>query len=166
MQSRGIRLVWQPKETARGVPPLDRCSRRRANAGRRLVQMKAMAAEFTAADDFKISSSDQETTRHELRLLPTPVYRYEDPKRASTDGAVFAFVHGTDPEVFLVLESRSPRRQELRLALHARADDLLGGQRQARGRASLERSRALEQEHTRRPISRLAARAEQISTHS
>ena len=44
------------------------------------------------------------------------------------DGAVFAFVHGTDPEVFLVLESRVADKDKAQLALHACADDLLGRQ--------------------------------------
>jgi hypothetical protein len=45
-----------------------------------------------------------------LRLLPTPLYRY-DPKESETavsflkDGALFAFVMGTDPEVILLLEA-------------------------------------------------------------
>jgi hypothetical protein len=40
--------------------------------------------------------------RTELRLLSTPVYRYQ------VDGALFAFVCAvaTDPEAFLLLEAR------------------------------------------------------------
>jgi hypothetical protein len=106
MQS-GDKVFWQPGEAAEAFRPLDGAPAPAATAGRRLVQMKAIAAEFTAADDFKISSTDQETTRHELRLLPTPIYRYEDKEADIADGAVFAFVHGTDPEVFLVLECRT-----------------------------------------------------------
>jgi hypothetical protein len=105
----GQRDIWRPSEAAEGFRPLEEAPAPAATAGRRLVQMKAIAAEFTAADDFKISSADQETTRHELRLLPTPVYRYEDKDEGIVDGAVFAFVHGTDPEVFLVLECASAK---------------------------------------------------------
>jgi hypothetical protein len=106
MQS-GEKVFWQPKAAAEAFRKLDDAPAPAATAGRRLIQMKAIAAEFTAADDFKISSADQETTRHELRLLPTPVFRYEDKEAEIADGAVFAFVHGTDPEVFLVLENRT-----------------------------------------------------------
>lgn len=108
MQS-GDKVFWQPKEAAESFRSLDGAPAPAPTAGRRLVQMKAIAAEFTAADDFKINSTDQETTRHELRLLPTPIYRYEDKKAGIADGAAFAFVHGTDPEVFLVLESRTSK---------------------------------------------------------
>lgn len=107
----GEKVFWQPKAAAEAFRKLDGAPAPAATAGRRLIQMKALAAEFTAADDFKISSTDQETTRHELRLLPTPVFRYEDKEAGIADGAVFAFVHGTDPEVFLVLENRSTAGQ-------------------------------------------------------
>jgi hypothetical protein len=105
----GDDVFWQPKETAEAFRLLEGAPAPAPTAGRRLVQMKALAAEFTAADDFKISSTDQETTRHELRLLPTPIYRYENKEADVADGAVFAFVHGTDPEVFLVLETRTAK---------------------------------------------------------
>jgi hypothetical protein len=44
--------------------------------------------------------------QEELRLLTTPVYRYASEKQAVTDGALFAFARGTDPEVFLLIEAR------------------------------------------------------------
>ena len=105
----GQKVFWQPSEAAEDFRPLPGAPTPAPSAGRRLVQMKAIAAEFTAVDDFKISSADQETTLHELRLLPTPVYRYEDKDDGIADGAVFAFVHGTDPEIFLVLECASAK---------------------------------------------------------
>ena len=48
--------------------------------------------------------------REELRLLPKPIYRYElDAAKAAhpelVDGAVFAFVQGTDPEAVLLIEA-------------------------------------------------------------
>lgn len=97
---------WQPKSGTDEFRPLTDGPPAADMAGRRLVQMKGLAARFAASDDFKISSTDKETTRHELRLLPTPAYRYEDKQAGIRDGAVFAFVHGTNPEVFLVLELR------------------------------------------------------------
>ena len=104
---KGDKVFWRPKQPAEAFRRLTEAPAPAATPGRRLVQMKALAEEFSAADDFKINTSDQETTRHELRLLTTPIYRYEDAAARIQDGAVFAFVHGTDPEVFLVLESRT-----------------------------------------------------------
>jgi len=105
----GDKTFWQPQEPYEAFRRLDDAPPAAANAGRRLVQMKVIAAEFSAADDFKINAGDKETTRHALRMLPTPIYRYDDPDAGVEDGTVFAFVHGTDPEVFLVLESRAEK---------------------------------------------------------
>ena len=41
-----------------------------------------------------------------LRLLSQPVARYESKSGGVIDGALFAFVEATDPEVFLLLEMR------------------------------------------------------------
>jgi hypothetical protein len=45
------------------------------------------------------------------------VYRYHDDAAGVDDGAVFAFVHGTDPELFLVLEQRNKEAKGWRYAL-------------------------------------------------
>ena len=40
--------------------------------------------------------------RHELRLMPQPLYRYDaDDEGGTFDGALFAFAQGTDPEILL-----------------------------------------------------------------
>ncbi|HVW38265.1 MAG TPA: hypothetical protein VHB99_13210, partial [Pirellulales bacterium] len=51
-----------------------------------------------------------DSDREELRLLPRPLYRYETDRHEAAggdvlDGAVFAFVMGTDPESLLLIES-------------------------------------------------------------
>lgn len=54
----------------------------------------------------------------QLRLLPRPLYRYQTNRDNLIDGALFAFVQGTDPEVVLVLEAtRRDKRSEWRYAL-------------------------------------------------
>jgi hypothetical protein len=105
----GDKTFWQPQEPYEAYRRLDDVPPAADSAARRLVQMKSIAADFSAADDFKINTTDKETTRHALRMLSTPIYRYDDSDAGIEDGAVFAFVHGTDPEVFLVLESRSDK---------------------------------------------------------
>jgi hypothetical protein len=44
----------------------------------------------------------------ELRLLPQPLFRYEPDREVPdlVDGALFAFVQGTDPQSLLILEAR------------------------------------------------------------
>ena len=74
-----------------------------ATPGARLIQMKKLAAEFSG------HSLDKEKERLELRLLPTPLYRYPTAKTGVIDGALFSLVSnaGTDPEVLIVLEARA-----------------------------------------------------------
>ncbi|KKK97866.1 hypothetical protein LCGC14_2648460, partial [marine sediment metagenome] len=37
---------------------------------------------------------------------PRPIYRYESTVENPLDGALFVFVHATDPEIFLLIEAR------------------------------------------------------------
>lgn len=72
------------------------------SAARRLAQMRSIGQDFTA------HSLAADGERRELRLLTTPLYRYQSADPEVDDGALFAFVCtvGTDPEAFLVLEAR------------------------------------------------------------
>ncbi len=73
-----------------------------ATAPARLLQMRKLAAEFTG------HSSDPDKQRLELRLLPTPLYRYPAARTGVIDGALFTLVStvGTDPEVLVLVEAR------------------------------------------------------------
>jgi hypothetical protein len=63
--------------------------------------MRKLAQEFTGHE------IDREKKRWELRLLPTPMYRYPSAKSGVVDGALFALISdaGTDPEVLLLIEA-------------------------------------------------------------
>jgi hypothetical protein len=102
----GGTVRWAPAAAAADFRPLPGAPKAAGAAVNRLVQMKALAARFSAADDFRARVGDRETNRYQLRLLSTPVYRYADAKLGVNDGAVFVFVHGTDPELFVLLEHR------------------------------------------------------------
>jgi hypothetical protein len=73
-----------------------------ATPGARLVQMRKIAQEFSG------HSVDADRKKWELRLLPTPLYRYTPAKTGVVDGALFALVStaGTDPEVLILVEAR------------------------------------------------------------
>jgi hypothetical protein len=58
------------------------------------------------AKDFAGSKKEREGEQEELRLLPQPIHRYATPKEGILNGALFAFVQGTDPELFLLIEAR------------------------------------------------------------
>jgi hypothetical protein len=92
---------WQPQAglaraelPAAGAPA--------ATAGARLVQMRRLAQEFGGHE------VDRDGKRWELRLLPTPLYRYPSAKIGVVDGALFALMSsaGTDPEVLLLIEAK------------------------------------------------------------
>ena len=98
--TRDDKPVWEParegvsfKRLAGAPPPA-------ATAVKRLTQMKALADRFTANDEFEGKS------RWELRMLAKPLLRYADEQSDLLDGAMFALAHGTDPEVFILLEAR------------------------------------------------------------
>jgi hypothetical protein len=73
-----------------------------ASPAARLVQMRRLAQEFSGHE------FERDGKRWELRLLPTPLYRYPAGKSGVVDGAIFTLVSnaGTDPEVLLLVEAR------------------------------------------------------------
>ena len=68
------------------------------SAALRLAQMRRLAQRFR----LRVLRANP----LEARLLTQPLLRYVNPDAGSRDGAVFAFVEATDPEVFLMLEVR------------------------------------------------------------
>jgi hypothetical protein len=68
---------------------------------RRLTQMKELHRRFTAHERGSIDG------RIELRPLSSPLFRYSDAEAGILDGAIFAFVNGTNPEALVVLEAHT-----------------------------------------------------------
>jgi hypothetical protein len=95
-------------------------------AQRRLAQMRALADGFSAVlIDYRQNAKGE---RQSLRLLTKPVYRYSSPSGGVTDGAMFAFVMGTDAEVLLLVEARETKggsRWQYALA-RLNCDELVG----------------------------------------
>ncbi len=71
--------------------------------GLRLTQMRGIARKF------RMTSLWGEPTRTEweLRLLTTPLHRYESPAAKVLDGAIFGYAQGTNPEAVLIVEAIS-----------------------------------------------------------
>lgn len=77
-----------------------------ATAAGRLAQMRRLSEQFS----IRMEPMDEQPTQ--LRLLPQPIYRYEDNAAGVVDGAVFSFAEGTDPEALLMLEAvRKPNAE-------------------------------------------------------
>ena len=100
MGERNGQRVWYPQQpgvTFHSVPdaPVP------ANTAKaRIRQMKAFTRRFSAVPVGWNPSANQP-----LRLLPRELYRYESQDPNLLDGAIFAFVEGTDPEALLLLEA-------------------------------------------------------------
>ena len=86
-----------------GVVPklLDNAPDPAATEKMRLVQMRSLAREFTGH-----MQAGKQT--HELRLTPTPLFRFSSTNPDVFDGALFSYLwdNGTDPEFLLLLEAR------------------------------------------------------------
>jgi hypothetical protein len=87
-------MSW--KAVAGAAPPA-------ASRAERLRQMKQLAEGFSAYAVKTAPDYDEGSIWH-LRMMAQPVHRYAP--EAAVDGAIFVFAQGTDPEVFLLLESR------------------------------------------------------------
>jgi len=109
------RTFWQPEKPGIEFSPFPQAPEPADSAVKRLLQMKDLARRF------KSRLSDANRKSEELRLLPRPIYRYKTERKDLIDGALFAFVQGTDPEVVLVLEAdRRDGKSEWRYALTRR----------------------------------------------
>lgn len=97
----GNDLRWQPKPGLEFRPVPD-APAPAATPAARLRQLRVLAEGFSATDNFL-----GEGWSH-LRLLPKPLLRYGHAGSGVEDGALFAFVLGTDPEVVLMIESGPP----------------------------------------------------------
>lgn len=92
---------WQPEGVVE-LQPLPGAPPPGATPSRRLIQIRAIAREFSG------STFDWRKQRWQLRVLPQPLYRYDQSTGDILDGALLALVTdaGTDPEVLLLLEAR------------------------------------------------------------
>lgn len=96
-----LREVWRSTQPGVVFAPIPDAPAVAANPVARLAQMRQLARQFTAR------SVDREGLKLELRQLAQPVYRYEVEKDSTDllDGALFVFVQGTDPDVWLLMEA-------------------------------------------------------------
>lgn len=68
------------------------------SANLRLIQIKRLTERFSA------EIQNAEDDREPMRLMPTPICRYDNPEAGLIDGAVFGYTMGTNPDVVLVIE--------------------------------------------------------------
>lgn len=95
------KVRWEPRASGVEWITLKNVPAPPATRALRLTAMRRITAEWTA--------TGLATEEAELRLLPQPLYRYPEMVEGPLDGAIFAFVVGTDPELFVVLEASKDR---------------------------------------------------------
>jgi hypothetical protein len=92
-------IIWHPDEAGiafrsfpSAPPPAD-------TPAKRLIQMRGLSRRF------KCRLVGEGRSAEQLRILPQPIYRYQVDRENIVDGALFAFVQGTDPEAVVTLEA-------------------------------------------------------------
>ena len=105
----GGRDVWTPSKAALSwtewADTIKKVGDVSSSKPRRLAQMRAIARQFT------LTMTNEEGKTEQLRLLSQPLHRFASKKYATTDGAVFAFASGTDPEALLVIRGSSENQK-------------------------------------------------------
>jgi hypothetical protein len=99
---RSERPYWKPSEFVSKFTDLPDSPVPAAKPALRLTQMRKIAADFSVTDNHGWVES--QITKHNLRLLPQPIYRYSE-EGMILDGGLFSFALGTDPECNLLLEA-------------------------------------------------------------
>gem|GEM_PF-1018986 len=93
---------WTPRDPGVTFAALENAPSPAAEPRTRLRQMRDLARQFEVIDHWGI----KDPTDWQLRLLTSPLYRYEVPGEGVIDGAMFAYVLTTSPEALLLLEAR------------------------------------------------------------
>ncbi len=94
------RTVWSPKSGGLVAKKLPEAAAPAESKVQRLTEMRNLARRFSGR-----RYNWRETDVLELRLLTTPLYRFQASEQGIIDGAIFSFAKGTDPEVLLLLEA-------------------------------------------------------------
>lgn len=115
------KISWEPPVTKPQFKPIADAPAPADSKALRLVQMKSLVRRFKVSE---VSNG----TRIECRLMPRPIDRYEHEGEKILDGAVFAFAHGTNPEIAVMLENDGDKwsYQIVRLTSAAAKVDLDG----------------------------------------
>ena len=100
--NRNNRVRWSPEAGVK-FEPLPGGPEPADTADRRQLQMRALARKFTG---YLSEPGQKDDSLTELRLLANPLHRYEATDGSGREGAVFALVTTTDPEIVLLIESR------------------------------------------------------------
>lgn len=102
--TRGGKEFWRPEKPGIQIQTLMDLDPPGKVAGVRLTQMRRIVEDFVAE---LTDTRGSDGVERRLRPLSRPIFRYPAATAQSTyvDGAMFAFVEGTDPEILLLIEA-------------------------------------------------------------
>ena len=95
---------WRPTAAGIEFKPLPKAPKPSKSKKLLFTQLKRQAQRFSGHEFWRGS-------RHELRLIPRELHKYEDPDNGIVTGAIFAIAHNTNPETYLVLEVQADNDQ-------------------------------------------------------
>jgi hypothetical protein len=95
------REVWKPAGPGVTFHTLESKTKPAASAGARLGQMRLLVRQLEIVGIW----GETDTSEWTLRMLTTPIYRYQSEDEGIVDGAIFAFTQGTNPEAIALIEA-------------------------------------------------------------
>jgi hypothetical protein len=94
---------WNSREAGIAFQPVPGASAPAATSAARKRQLRDLAREFSA----RLLIDPRIESTAEMRVLPTPIFEYADPKTKLQLGAVFGFeANGTNPDLLMLIEAR------------------------------------------------------------
>jgi len=90
---------WTPQSASLAEQRLTDAPPPAASPRSRLAQMRQLCEQFTFRTEPVLEKPTQ------LRLMPQPLFRFDDEVAGIIDGGLFAFAETTDPEALLLLEA-------------------------------------------------------------
>ena len=96
--------AWEPDKPGLSPLPLPKAPLPSADEPKRLRQLKEQARRFKAFEYFS-PRKEAPIERYELRLLPQPILRYNEPESGLIDGALFFMAYGRNPEIVIAIEA-------------------------------------------------------------
>ena len=98
--TRGLVPDWSTREPGIKPTKIPDALPPARTASLRLTQMRHLARRFEATIPPDIGDG-----QGSLRILAQPIFRYRSESHGILDGAIFAFVMGTDPELIVLIEA-------------------------------------------------------------
>lgn len=100
-------IAWKSRKPGLAFQKMDYSESAQKSAQLRLAQLRNLSRRF------RISTTDRESSKEEMRILAQPIFRYSNADQNLIDGAVFGVVsNGTNPDALLLIQVRQPQKDK------------------------------------------------------